>query len=467
MRYGKDMDSVIKLQPSSASSERQNDVVLRRHWDSTIPSWRFYKKWVVCLNSVLFTLGLLWSIWLLSHVQDQFVTTAVGGRGGIHLLQTTTPVNEQETCGNPTEVFQTLGLATMRVPDKATLSLLPTPQQHPVTIDGDISYDPKTNELCTIGWQGLSTRYGSSQLTTPLTNASDTEGSPSSTSTSWVQSILKGLFSSFAQTLSSFFSGVLSWAKSFGFMFVTPDALTYNQPVVIHLHTWMVGVVDSLLVLLLVVGGYHSLLGQNHLLKELAPRFILSGIAATGSLFFLTQCIEVQNQLCLGFQAALATAGIGDLSLPLGVINWATAPVYEVLTYLIDLLMSVILCIQMLVRIGLLDFLLIMSPLGFLCFALPHTIAWGRLWAQAFVSTLLLQFFQTVCIGLGSVLISSFGHSTYTVVSILVGIATLYIAFKLPTMLLSHVLHASVGSVHRDAGRAAQSVAEVTALAAV
>ena len=457
---------MIKFQSYAASSERQKNVVLRRLWDAEPLSWRSLKKWALCLNSVFLTLGLLWSIWLLPHMQAQPAITSVGGRGGIHLEQAVTPTSNQKTCGQPSEVFQELGLVTMNVPDKATLSLLPTPQQHPVTTAGDVSYDPRTNELCTIGWQGLSARYGSSQLTTPTTNVSDTEDPLSSTSTSWVQSILNGLFSSFAQTLSGFFSGVLSWAKSFGFMFITPDALTYNQPVVGQLHTWMVGVVDSLLVLLLVIGGYHSLLGQNQLLKELAPRFILSGVAATGSLFFLTQCIEVQNQLCLGFQAALATAGIGNLSLPLGVINWVNAPVYEVLTYLIDLLMSVLLCIQMVVRIGLLDFLIIMSPLGFICFALPQTVAWGRLWAQAFVSTLLLQFFQTVCIGLGSVLISSFGHSTYTVVSIFVGIATLYIAFKLPNMLLSNVLHASVGSVHRDVGRAAQSIAEVTALAA-
>jgi hypothetical protein len=193
---------------------------------------------------------------------------------------------------------------------------------------------------------------------------------------------------------------------------------------------------------------------------------LFSAIAGTFSLFFLAQLIEVENALSLGFLGALATAGVGDLSLPLGILNWATAPFYEILTYLIDLVMSVLLCLQMLVRIGLLDFLIVLAPLGFLCFALPQTVAWGRLWVQAFVSTLLLQFLQTVCIGLGSVLISSFGHATYSFVSILVGIATLYIAFKLPSMLLSHVLQASVGAVHRDAGRAARSAAEYAAFLA-
>lgn len=356
---------MIKFQLYSASSERPNNVAFRHRRERKLSQWRPHKKWVWRLNSVLLTLGLLWSIWLLPHVQAQPATASVGGRGGVHLAQAATPTSDQKTCGQPTEVFQTLGLATMHVPDTATLSLLPTPQQHPVTTDGDISYDPHTNELCAVGWQGLATRYGSFPPTTLTTSAPDTGGLLGSTGTSWVQSILNGLFSSFAQTLNRFLSGVLSWAKSFGFMFITPDALTYNQPVVSKLNAWMVGVVDSVLVLLLVIGGYQALLGQNHLLKELAPRFLLSGIAATGSLFFLTQCIEVQNQLCLGFQAALATAGVGNLTLPLGVINWGLAPLYEALTYLIDVLMSVLLCLQMLVRIGLLDFLIILSPLGF------------------------------------------------------------------------------------------------------
>jgi hypothetical protein len=61
-----------------------------------------------------------------------------------------------------------------------------------------------------------------------------------------------------------------------------------------------------------------------------------------------------------------------------------------------------------------------------------------------------VQFLQVGTIALGSALIVSFGHASATPVVILVGIATVYIAFKLPTMLLSGALRTTVGSVRRD-----------------
>ncbi|WP_161977897.1 hypothetical protein [Dictyobacter kobayashii] len=415
-------------------------------------------RWPLAITSLFFVSSLLFGIWLLPISAVSSLSQPVRGYGGGRSVQSNTPIVNQKVCGSPATVFQTFGFSIKDVPGVTALKKLLTPQQQPVQKAGDVSYDPVKGELCTIGWMGIYTRYVQS-------HSMDTNVLPSTVPSgdvgaNWVQDILNGLFSSFAHGLNDFFQGVLTWAKTFGFLFFTPDGLTYHQPVVAHLHAWMVGVMDSILVLVLVISGYHTVLGQSHLLRELAPRLLFAGIAGTGSLFFITQFIEVQNALCTGFLGALATAGVGNLSLPLGIINWATAPEYEVFTYLIDVVMSVLLCIQMLVRIGLLDFLIVVAPFGLLCFALPHTLAWGRLWVQAFVSTLLLQFFQTVCIGLGTVLITSFGHATYSVISILVGIATLYIAFKLPGMLLSNVLRASVGDVHRDIGRAAQAVAE-------
>jgi len=413
--------------------------------------------------------GLILGLWMLSHTSVLHGSMSVieregRGRAGVtEMAEMTTPLLDQKICGHPAAVFQQLGFSSKDVPAKAILAQLPTSQQHPVKQTGDMSYDPKTDTFCTIGWQGIATRYVSSPSidSSSVDPSSGTNGDgngPGSISMSWVQGILTGLFSSFASSLADFLNGLLSWAKTFGFLFITPDGLTYAQPVVAHLNAWMVGVMDSLLVLALIIGGYKVVLGQHDLLREFAPGFLFAGIVGTFSLFFITQAIELQNALCLSALGALASAGIGNLSLPLGVINWATAPFYEIITYLIDLLISVLLSLQMLVRLGLLDFLIVLAPLGLLCFR--------RLWIHAFVSTLLLQFLQTVCIGLGSTLISSFGHATPSVIPILVGIATLYIAFKLPGMMLSSVVRESVGNVHRDAGRAMQTISEFLVLKA-
>jgi hypothetical protein len=143
------------------------------------------------------------------------------------------------------------------------------------------------------------------------------------------------------------------------------------------------------------------------------------------------------------------------------------AAVYAVIAYLSELLLAVLLSLQLLARIALLDLLIIVAPLGLVCFALPQTQAWARLWAQAFVSTLLAQFLQLLCIAMGSALsavtaqatanlVSSLGSPDWSVspVMLLVAIVSYVLAFKIPGMLLSHVLRAGVGDVQRDIGNA-------------
>ncbi|BCL80879.1 hypothetical protein ccbrp13_33440 [Ktedonobacteria bacterium brp13] len=307
--------------------------------------------------------GLLLGLWMLSHTSVLHGSNSVMGREGrgragvMEMTEMTTPLLDQKICGHPAVVFQQLGFSSKDVPAKAILAQLPTSQQHAVKQTGDMSYDPKTDTFCTIGWQGIATRYVPSPSIDPgsVDPGSGTNGGgngPGSISMSWVQGILNGLFSSFASSLAGFLNGLLSWAKTFGFMFITPDGLTYAQPVVANLNARMVGVMDSLLVLALIIGGYKVVLGQHDLLREFAPGFLFAGVVGTFSLFFITQAIELQNALCLSFLGALASAGIGNLSLPLGVINWATALFYEIITYLIDLLISVLLSLQMLVRLS-------------------------------------------------------------------------------------------------------------------
>jgi len=342
------------------------------------------------------------------------------------------------TCGHPKAVFQALGLPLDKVPDPALLRQLPTPQQRPAVNQGDVTYDPAKDELCAVGYIGLYVRYVNPQPTVP----GSTTFQPDS---SWVQHILDGLIRSSAQGISTFFKSIIDWATSFGFMFVTPKTLTYDHEVVKNLHAWVLSMLDGVVFLVLVITGYQMMLGYSRSFRELAPRLIVAAIAANFSLYIITQCIELHNALCLGVQSALASAGVGNLSLPWGAVNWLTAPEYELITYLLETLVTLLLSLQMLARIALLDLLIILAPLGIMCFALPQTQAWGRLWAQAFVATLIVQFLQVLCIGMGSALVASFGHSSLTVVTILVGVAALFLAFKIPGMLLTNVLQASTG----------------------
>jgi hypothetical protein len=149
----------------------------------------------------------------------------------------------------------------------------------------------------------------------------------------------------------------------------------------------------------------------------------------------------------------LATAGAGNLLLPAGIVNVATLPVYIVLAYLIALVMSILLAIQMLVRLALVDLLLILSPIWLLLLALPQTARFGRLGAQATAVTLMLQWVQDLTLVIGSALIAGFGRATASPISLLVGLATLYLAWRIPT-LLSRPILAPV----EEAARAVQGI---------
>ncbi len=256
----------------------------------------------------------------------------------------------------------------------------------------------------------------------------------------------------------------LDWASSFGFVYITPAALSYKLLTIKNASAWSIGVVDGAIALILVIGGYQVIL-RHHLglptgwVLELLSHLALTAIIANVGFFYvLPQLIELNNSLCISLWMAFGHAGVGDFSLPLGVVNWLRQPFTIGLFVVIDFVLSLLLVIVQLVRLGLLDVLIVFAPLGIMCAALPHTRAFFRLWVIGFFCTLFVQVLQVGAMALGSALIVSFGTASTTPIIILVGIATTYIAFRLPHMLLSGALRASVGSVHASISAVATEV---------
>jgi hypothetical protein len=102
--------------------------------------------------------------------------------------------------------------------------------------------------------------------------------------------------------------------------------------------------------------------------------------------------------------------------------------------------MNLLLAWQMLVRLALLFLLIVLAPLGLLCFGLPQTQGYGRLWTSMFAVTLFVQFFQVVTLALGGMLISyteTTGLLTLDtgVMSLLVSTAVIYLVLRIPGMI--------------------------------
>jgi hypothetical protein len=290
----------------------------------------------------------------------------------------------------------------------------------------------------------------------------------------WLQSEFEGVLHAFLSNLAEGFSQAVDNIDSLKLLYRTPPQLTYNSGVVKAAEPVMVSVADGALVLFLVIGGYQYMLGNYRSFRELAPRLIIAAIVAHCSLDLLKQFIDLQDTLGTSVHDILNTAGFGGTFPPTDFDSWATAADYWIIAYLVMILGVLFLSLQMLTRIALLDLCLVLAPLGLLCFALPQTRAWGRLWAQAFVSALIVQIFQMLCLAMGSAMVASFtvlmatGQgsrrgkidgsamvASFTVlmgpgqpqginsVTMLVGMAMVFLAAKLPSMLLTNVLQAS------------------------
>ena len=66
------------------------------------------------------------------------------------------------------------------------------------------------------------------------------------------------------------------------------------------------------------------------------------------------------------------------------------------------LVMGLLLLGQMLMRLALLDALLVIAPLALLCWVLPQTYRWARLWFSTFFATVFVQSIQVLVLQLGT-----------------------------------------------------------------
>jgi hypothetical protein len=250
----------------------------------------------------------------------------------------------------------------------------------------------------------------------------------------------------------------------------TPPADTYQNATVITWSNGFLVVVDLALASLIVIGGYNVVVGRhlglNHSeLAEFLPRLILAAGAAHFSLYFLGLFIDLENALC---SVALNLAGTSMLTNIITALFQGNLVGEGLLVWLLALVLGVmvlLLGIQMAVRLALLWVLLVLAGPGLVCFALPQTLGYGRMWLSLTASTVMVQFFQVVTLALGGTLLTSLGASSIfglsgTLATLLVCLALLYLVLRIPGIVHRFALRPMM-----DASRAAVGAAEGTAAA--
>ena len=268
---------------------------------------------------------------------------------------------------------------------------------------------------------------------------------------------------------------------SLNFITHTPVDGTYNNGLVKTFVAFSLGVVDAALAVLIVIAGYNVMIGRHigarsHEMMELLPRIFLAVIAAHFSLTFVQWFIDLENALNLGvinFAAVsmLTNILVGLFKLDVFQDGWLLFVLLVVLAIL-----DILVAWQMVLRLAFLTFLIALAPLGLLCFALPQTQGWGRLWMNNFVTTVFVQFFQVCILALGGMLVTALVAGTgdlnnlfafdtdpgKPILTALTSIAIFFLTLKLPGMLREWALR----GVAQQAGTASVEAAQGTAAAA-
>ena len=178
----------------------------------------------------------------------------------------------------------------------------------------------------------------------------------------------------------------------------TPPGLSYDSPTVGDLWGATRTIANAALGAVVVWGGFNAMVrpyfgSTYHDIMELAPRVLLGALLANTSRDWCRLAIDFNNAFC---------EAVGQV-MPPGFDQTPSAgqALINVVSTLIELVVALLLALQMLMRLALVDVLLVVAPLALLCWVLPQTQGWARLWSTLFVSTVFVQSLQMLTLRLG------------------------------------------------------------------
>ena len=235
----------------------------------------------------------------------------------------------------------------------------------------------------------------------------------------------------------------------------TPPGLTYDHFFVQQ--AWMAvwAITSGALVVILGWMGL-SFIVQEHLgrhqsgWREMVPRLVLGLTAAASSLWWCALVIDVAHAVSQFIAASLNVTPGDLLRAPLFALLAAVETantglaVCIALLYLLFGFFVIYLLVQMILRLALIDILLALAPIALGLWILPHTAGWGKHWLRLFMTAVFQQAIQLIAVALGFAFlgefaaIAEFEPAQDLVWKLLMAIAFMYLAGRIPSMLGHH-----------------------------
>ena len=222
------------------------------------------------------------------------------------------------------------------------------------------------------------------------------------------------------------------WAANF--ITQTPPSLTYQNGDVRGLYTTMQRMANAALAVIAIFGALNSVLRPHlgfryHSLSAFVPRLVVGAILVNTALWWVQFAIDVNNAMA---------ASVGDATPP----NWNTLKgahqaLTDIVLGLLYVIAGLLVVIQMLLRLAWIDVLLVAAPVAAACWVLPQTQGWAQSWNQHFTGAVFTQFVQVVALKLGGMLLVAVVRlePDVTWLSFLMGAATLWLTFRIPSLM--------------------------------
>ncbi|MCL5107371.1 MAG: hypothetical protein M1401_00560 [Chloroflexi bacterium] len=248
--------------------------------------------------------------------------------------------------------------------------------------------------------------------------------------------VLTNLLRGIAEALRGVIGAVMG--SSLNFITQTPPAGSYASPTVQSLWGVIRTIANVGLLLVTAWGGFNLIFREQigspyHEALELLPRLVLGALLVNTSLLIGQMAIDANNALSLTVgQASLPAWERADL---------ATQVLVDIIAALIYLVTSLLLLLQMLMRLALVDALLVVAPLGLLCWVLPQTQGWARLWSSTFCGAVFSQFVQVVVLKLGGSLLTELTKMApdAALLAVFLGIAVLALTLRIPGLMRGYM----------------------------
>jgi hypothetical protein len=213
-----------------------------------------------------------------------------------------------------------------------------------------------------------------------------------------------------------------------------PD-VTYDNPDIKRLQETLRLVAEAGMALVLVWGGLNRVarpyLGSYyHDLREFGPRAVLGLVLVHTAHWWGAVAIDLNNALARAVGNARPANWLD--------LNGAHQVLIALVLTVVQAVMYLLLLLQQMMRLALIDVLLVVAPLALLCWILPQTQAWARLWTGLFVGTVFCQFVQVVALSLGGFIFTGIlrlqaGGDPAT--GLVLGIAILLVTLRIPGLM--------------------------------